>query len=109
MIKSKSTVKEQFVLQKKVMNDRASKIQDSKKPKICVEYSADGFNAPKPDPRNQNSEDFHLKLRLLTSEAYMIVHRQLCDGILEGWNQDPAYTSHPWGALRKPAFPSSLS
>jgi hypothetical protein len=23
----------------------------------------------------------------------MIVHRQLCDGILKGWNQDPAYPS----------------
>ncbi len=30
------------------------------------------------------------KLLELTSEAFMIVLRLLCDGILKGWNQDPA-------------------
>ncbi|MGV0026825.1 hypothetical protein [Phormidesmis priestleyi] len=56
-----------------------------------------------------DSEDFHPKLALLTSEAFMIVLRLLCDGILKGWNQDPAHTFHSWGALEKSAFPSSLN
>jgi hypothetical protein len=47
----------------------------------------------------------------------MIVHRQLCAGILKGWNQDPAYHSQSWGTSKhllysspkgKPAFLSSL-
>ncbi len=38
----------------------------------------------------------------------MIVHRLLCDGILKGWNQDPAYTSSLEGTSEPSAFPSSL-
>ncbi len=47
----------------------------------------------------------------------MIVHRQLCDGILKGWNRDPAYSSDIWGTFEpllcssptgETAFPSSL-
>ncbi len=30
----------------------------------------------------------------------MIVHRQLCDGILKGWNQDPAYRLYIWERSR---------
>ncbi len=39
----------------------------------------------------------------------MIVHRQLCDGILKGWNQDPATSFHPFGISEKSAFLSSLN
>ncbi len=38
----------------------------------------------------------------------MIVHRQLCYGILKGWNQDPAYVFHP-RMSEKSAFLSSLN
>jgi hypothetical protein len=47
----------------------------------------------------------------------MIVHRQLCDGILKGWSRDPAHRSYNWGTFErllysspkgKTAFPSSL-
>ncbi len=63
----------------------------------------------KSDLGNQTSEDFHLKLQALTSEAYMIVHRQLCDGISKGWNQDPAYDSDIWGTFEPSAFLSSFN
>ncbi len=39
----------------------------------------------------------------------MIVHRQLCYGILKGWNQDPAYVFHPNRISEKSAFLSSLN
>ncbi len=39
----------------------------------------------------------------------MIVHRQLCYGILKGWNQDPAYTFYPNGTSDQSAFLSSLN
>ena len=39
----------------------------------------------------------------------MIVHRQLCYGILKGWNQDPAYIFHPKRMSEKLAFLSSLN
>ncbi len=38
----------------------------------------------------------------------MIVHRQLCYGILKGWNQDPAYSFHPYRPSEKSVFLSSL-
>ncbi len=39
----------------------------------------------------------------------MIVHRQLCYGILKGWNQDPATSFHLHGISEKPMFLSSLN
>ncbi len=39
----------------------------------------------------------------------MIVHLQLCYGILKGWNQDPAYLFYPYGMSEKSAFLSSLN
>ncbi len=39
----------------------------------------------------------------------MIVHRQLCYGILKGWNQDPAYVFHPDRISDQSAFLSSLN
>ena len=34
----------------------------------------------------------------------MIVHRQLCYGILEGWNQDPATSFYSFEYLRHQRF-----
>ncbi len=39
----------------------------------------------------------------------MIVHPRLCDGILKGWNQDPAYSFHPFGISENSLFLSSLN
>ena len=39
----------------------------------------------------------------------MIVHRQLCDGILKGWNQDPATVFHPYRMSGKSAVLSSFN
>ncbi len=39
----------------------------------------------------------------------MIVHRQLCYGILKGWNQDPAHSFHPYRISEKSMFLSSLN
>ena len=39
----------------------------------------------------------------------MIVHRQLCYGILKGWNQDPATIFHPYRTSERSAFLSSLN
>ncbi len=39
----------------------------------------------------------------------MIVHRQLCYGILKGWNQDPAYSFYPNGMFERSVFLSSLT
>jgi hypothetical protein len=39
----------------------------------------------------------------------MIVHRQLCYGILKGWNQDPAYILHPYRISEKSVALSSLT
>ncbi len=39
----------------------------------------------------------------------MIVHRQLCDGILKGWNQDPAYVLHLHQISETSVFLSSLN
>ncbi len=39
----------------------------------------------------------------------MIVHRQLCYGILEGWNQDPAYVFYPHEISETSVFLSSLN
>jgi len=39
----------------------------------------------------------------------MIVHRWLCYGILKGWNQDPAYSFHPYRPSEKSEFLSSLN
>jgi hypothetical protein len=39
----------------------------------------------------------------------MIVHRQLCYGILKGWNQDPAYILHLYRISEKSVFLSSLN
>jgi len=39
----------------------------------------------------------------------MIVHRQLCYGILKGWNQDPASIFHPYRIAETSAFLSSLN
>jgi hypothetical protein len=36
----------------------------------------------------------------------MIVLRLLCDGILKGWNQDPAYTSYLLGTIEPLLFSS---
>jgi hypothetical protein len=39
----------------------------------------------------------------------MIVHRQLCYGILKDWNQDPASVFHPFRISEKSAFLYSLN
>ena len=39
----------------------------------------------------------------------MIVHRQLCYGILKGWNQDPAYRFPPNPMSERSVFLSSLN
>ncbi len=39
----------------------------------------------------------------------MIVHRQLCYGILKGWNQDPATIFLPYRPSEKSVFLSSLN
>ncbi len=39
----------------------------------------------------------------------MIVHRQLCYGILKGWNQDPAYVLYLYRISETSMFLSSLN
>jgi len=39
----------------------------------------------------------------------MIVHRQLCYGILKGWNQDPAYVLSSHGIFETSVFLPSLN
>jgi len=39
----------------------------------------------------------------------MIVHRQLCYGILKGWSQDPAYVFYLYRISEKSLFLSSLN